>query len=82
VPDRVLMVEDDDTVRALLRLLLEDEALAVVEAVSGSQAVERIEPLGFDLVMLDVRLPGMSGFDVCRQIRRGRLGYKLVRAAA
>ena len=79
MPDRVLIVEDDDTERALLRLLLGDEGLAVVEAASGFQAVE---PLGFDLVVLDVRLPGMSGFDVCRQIRRGRLGYKLVRAAA
>lgn len=70
MPDRVLIVEDDDTVRALLRLLLEDEGFTVVEAASGAQAVERFEPLGFDLVLLDVRLPGMSGFDVCRQIRR------------
>jgi DNA-binding response OmpR family regulator len=70
VSDRVLAVEDDDTVRALLRLLLEDEGHTVVEAGSGPQAVERFDPLGFDLVVLDVRLPGMSGFDVCRQIRR------------
>ena len=68
--DRVLVVEDDETVRTLLRFLLEDESLQVVEASSGTQAVERFDAEVFDLVLLDIRLPGMSGFDVCRHIRR------------
>lgn len=70
MPDRVLVVEDDEVVRTLLRLLLEDESMQVVEASSGTQAVERFDADTFDLVLLDVRLPGMSGFDVCRHIRR------------
>lgn len=70
MPDRVLVVEDDEVVRTLLRMLLEDEALQVVEASSGTQAVERFDADMFDLVLLDVRLPGISGFDVCRHIRR------------
>jgi len=70
MPDRVLVVEDDEVVRTLLRILLEDESLQVVEASSGTQAVERFDADTFDLVLLDVRLPGMSGFDVCRHIRR------------
>ena len=70
MPDRVLVVEDDEVVRTLLRLLLEDESLQVVEASSGTQAVERFDAETFDLVLLDVRLPGVSGFDVCRHIRR------------
>ena len=68
--DRVLVVEDDEAVRTLLRMLLEDEQLAVVEASSGTQAVERFDHEPFDLVLLDVRLPGQNGFDVCRHIRR------------
>ncbi len=68
--ERVLVVEDDDTVRTLLRFLLEDESIQVVEASSGTQAVDRFDAEAFDLVLLDVRLPGMSGFDVCRHIRR------------
>ena len=68
--DRVLLVEDDHPVRALVRLLLEDEGLTVVEAASGTDAVQRFESDPVDLVLLDLRLPGMSGLDVCRQIRR------------
>ncbi len=68
--DKVLLVEDDHTVRALVRLLLEDEGLTVVEASTGLQAVERFATEHVDLVLLDVRLPGLSGFDVCRQLRR------------
>ena len=70
MPDRVLVVEDDETVRTLLRILLEDEQIQVVEASSGTQAIERFERSEFDLVLLDIRLPGMSGLDVCRHIRR------------
>jgi len=70
VDDKVLLVEDDHTVRALVRLLLEDEGLTVVEASTGLQAVERFATEHVDLVLLDVRLPGLSGFDVCRQLRR------------
>jgi DNA-binding response OmpR family regulator len=70
VDDKVLLVEDDHTVRALMRMLLEDEGLTVVEASTGVQAVERFGAEHVDLVLLDVRLPGMSGFEVCRQLRR------------
>jgi DNA-binding response OmpR family regulator len=70
VADKVLLVEDDHTVRALMRMLLEDEGLSVVEASTGLQAVERFGAQHVDLVLLDVRLPGLSGFDVCRQLRR------------
>lgn len=68
--DRVMVVEDDHSVRTLVRLLLEDAGLVVVEAASGTQAIERfgIDPV--DLVLLDLRLPGFNGFEVCRQLRR------------
>ena len=65
----LLFIEDDDSVRLALRLALEDEGYDVVEAAdgrSGFAAFQRQEP---DLVLLDLRLPDISGFDVCRQIR-------------
>ena len=65
-----MLVEDDHAVRGLVRLLLEDEGLKVVEAATGTQAVERFGLQPVHLVLLDIRLPGMSGFEVCRQLRR------------
>jgi DNA-binding response OmpR family regulator len=65
----VLLVEDDADVRAMLRLLLEDEGYCVVEAADGEQATIRFHTDRPDLVVLDLKLPGSSGFDVCRHIR-------------
>ncbi len=65
-----MLVEDDRTVRSLVRLLLEDEGLTVLEAATGTEAVQVFDPMVVDLVLLDVRLPGLNGFDVCRQLRR------------
>jgi len=70
VTERILLVEDDGAVRSVVRMLLEDEGFDVTEAASGTQAVERFDLEHFDLVLLDLRLPGMNGFDVCRHIRR------------
>ena len=66
---KVLVVEDDDAVRMLLRLLLEDEGYSVLEAVDGRHALRRFEIEPAQLVLLDVRLPEMSGLDVCRTLR-------------
>jgi DNA-binding response OmpR family regulator len=67
---RLLVVEDDHVIRSLLRMLFEDEGYEVAEAPDGPAAVETFAAGGIDLVILDLRLPGMSGFDVCREIRK------------
>jgi len=56
-------------VRSMLRLLLEDEGYRVVEAADGERAIERFHADGPDLVVVDLKLPKTSGFDVCRHIR-------------
>ena len=66
---QLLFIEDDDQIRLALRLALEDEGYSVAEAGTGSQGLasfDRDEP---DLVLVDLRLPDIQGFDVCRQIR-------------
>ena len=68
--ETVMVVEDDHAVRSLVRMLLEDDGLTVVEAATGSDAIDVFARHPVDLVLLDLRLPGMNGFDVCRELRR------------
>jgi DNA-binding response OmpR family regulator len=67
---RLLVIEDEAQVRAMLRLLLEDQGFAVDEAPDGEQGLEQFERNPPDLVLLDLRLPGVHGFDVLRAVRR------------
>lgn len=65
----VLFIEDDRAIRAALRLALEDEGYDVREAGDGRSGLADLASGGVDVVLLDLRLPDMSGFDVCREIR-------------
>ena len=65
----LLFIEDDDAIRIALRLALEDEGYTVVEAVNGTEGLEAFRANEIDLVLLDLRLPDMDGFDVCRELR-------------
>lgn len=65
----LLFIEDDDGIRLALRLALEDEGYTVHEAVNGTDGLETFRQHDVDLVLLDLRLPDMSGFDVCRAMR-------------
>jgi DNA-binding response OmpR family regulator len=63
-----LLVDDDRALRKLLRTYLEQESLAVVEASSGEDALAAIARAAPDVVLLDVRLPGIDGFEVLRRL--------------
>ena len=66
---RVLAVEDSPTQARLLRLILEEEGFTVEVAVEGRAALARLAEEPFDLVVSDVLMPGLSGFDLCRSIK-------------
>jgi DNA-binding response OmpR family regulator len=70
-PRRVLVVEDDASIRELLRLHLDLAGFTIDEAEEGRSALERARATPFDLVLLDVMLPGLDGVSVCRAIRNG-----------
>ena len=63
------MVEDEDHIRENLKLNLELEDYEVVAVDNGSRAIKDFREQRFDLVILDVMMPEMDGFDVCEQIR-------------
>ena len=68
--NRILLVEDDERIRASMRLALEDEGYEVDEAGSGEVGLERFAEQPADVVLIDLMLPGMDGFECCRQLRR------------
>jgi len=66
----LLFIEDDTAIRTALRLALEDEGYTVHEAKDGTDGLAKFADLNPDLVLLDLRLPDISGFEVCRQLRQ------------
>jgi two-component system response regulator RegX3 len=66
---RVLIVEDEESFADPLAFLLRKEGFSPAVASTGSEALEEFERNGADIVLLDLMLPGMSGTDVCKQLR-------------
>lgn len=71
-PDRprILVVDDEESVRESAGYTLEQEGFEVVLAGSGEEAEERLGEGEFDLLVLDIMMPGKSGLDVCRDVRQ------------
>jgi len=65
----VLIVDDEPNVVDLVRVTLEDERVRVFDAATAAAAFEALSALQPDLVLLDVNLPDLSGFEICRWIR-------------
>ena len=66
---RVLMVDDEPQIRKLVRVNLEARGYAVQEAASGQEALSLFSPQAFDLIILDLVMPGLGGIEVCARIR-------------
>ena len=67
---RVLTVEDDERIRASVKLALEDEGWIVDEAPTGEDAIAIFQSTPADVVLIDIMLPGIDGFELCRTIRK------------
>lgn len=66
---KILIVEDDDNIRELLRLYLEREDYEVIEAENGAVGMTRFKADAPDMVLLDIMMPVMDGWQLCREIR-------------
>lgn len=66
---RILVVDDEDRIRRLLRMYLERENYEIEEAENGDEALELALNNEYDLIMLDVMMPGIDGVEVCKQLR-------------
>ncbi len=67
---QILTVEDDERIRTAVRLALEEEGWGVDEASTGEEALVSFTRNPTDVVLIDIMLPGIDGFEVCRSIRR------------
>jgi len=66
----ILIVEDDERIRTAVRLVLEEEGHLVIETESGEAALEVFAHDPSNVVLIDIMLPGIDGFEVCRRVRR------------
>ncbi len=69
---RILVADDDDGLRQLLRLILSREGFEVFEAANGEQALALAVTVDPALILLDVMMPDLDGYDVCRRLKSDR----------
>jgi DNA-binding response OmpR family regulator len=70
VGTRILTVEDDERIRTAVKMALEDEGWVVEETATGQAALESFSRNPADVVLIDIMLPDIDGFEVCRSLRR------------
>ncbi|MCX7991048.1 MAG: response regulator [Proteobacteria bacterium] len=66
---KILVVDDEENIRILFKLGLEEEGYEVELAGSGQEALEKVKNFDFDLITLDIKMPGMSGLETLQEIR-------------
>ena len=80
--ERVLIVDDETNMRKTLADILRDEGYQVTAAATGEEAVELCSNAGYDIVLMDVRMPGMDGVEAFREIRRHQEGVRVILMSA
>nr|MBP7073636.1 response regulator [Clostridia bacterium] len=67
---RVLLIEDEEKMRELIKIVFRKEDFVIIEAVDGKQGLNLFRTNSVDIVILDIMLPEIDGWTVCREIRR------------
>lgn len=79
---RILVVEDEDAIARLISYNLTKEGYNVLVASDGIDALEKIRSEKPDLIILDIMLPGMDGYDICRTIRKENISIPVIMVSA
>jgi len=69
---KIMVVDDESDMRFMVRKILENEGHEVIEAESGNIALEKLKEVKPVLIILDVMMPGLDGWDVCKKIRENK----------
>ncbi len=78
IKDKILIIDDEAGIRSTLRGILEDEGFAVESTESGEDGLELLKSENFDLILLDIWLPNMSGIEVLKQIKSNEINTQVV----
>ncbi|MDD3087445.1 MAG: response regulator [Candidatus Omnitrophica bacterium] len=73
---RILVVEDDKDINGLIAYNLRKNGFLVEQVFDGDEAKEKLDSEFFPIVILDIMLPGIDGFDICRDIKESITGHK------
>ncbi|MGA2774453.1 MAG: response regulator [Candidatus Omnitrophota bacterium] len=74
--NKVIVIEDDPGINKLITYNLRKEGFIVEQAFDGDEASERLKSEYFSIVILDIMLPGINGFDICKEIKESDNSYK------
>ena len=74
----ILVIDDDEGLQDTIAVMLEQEGFRVVQALDGRGGYEKALTLRPDLLLVDLRLPGMSGVDICKQLRSGAIQTPII----
>lgn len=75
---RILVVDDEDALRTVLSAELNSEGYEVGTAADGMEALDELQKGAYDLVLLDIRMPNMNGFEVLKVIKERHAGTKVI----
>ena len=74
----ILIIDDDDRLRDTVSILFEQEGFQVLQAADGRRGLEQALTLKPDLMVVDLRLPGLSGMEVCKQVRSAKMTTPII----
>jgi len=74
----ILVIDDDETLRDTLAVMLEQEGYTIAHAADGRTGLDRALTLRPDLLLVDLRLPGLSGMEVCKQLRSSNIKTPII----
>jgi len=78
----ILVVEDEDSIREFIVINLKREGFNVIEAATGEEALNMIRVHIVDLIILDIMLPGIDGYEVCKKVQEERPGTAIIMLTA
>ena len=70
---KILVVDDEEKIRLIIKKYAEFEGYAITEAADGMEAIELCQKENFDLIILDVMMPELDGFSACKEIKKVRI---------